>query len=147
MNEGVVLGNHISSNGIKFHPPKVTIILDLLAPQKQKDVKIFLRYEGYYRMFIKYFIKIGDPMFSLLAKDVEFEWENEFQIEPHCIKEKLMSTSIFQGPKLEIPFHIHSNESDKVVGVVIQKQEEINPMPYIVGKFNHILKQLNYSIH
>ena len=34
MNEGVVLGNHISSNGIRVDPSIVAIIYDLRMPQR-----------------------------------------------------------------------------------------------------------------
>ena len=52
-------------------------------------------------------------MFALLTKDVEFNWIKEFQNVFDCIKKKLMTTLILQGPKWDIPFHIHSNAYDK----------------------------------
>lgn len=35
-----------------------------------------------------------------------------------------MTTSILQGPMRHINFHIHSDASDKAIGVVLGQQEE-----------------------
>ena len=71
---GIVLGHHISPEGIKVDPAKVEIILKLPSPKNQKDVRSFLGYAGYYRRFIQNFSKIALPLFKLLVKDVELHW-------------------------------------------------------------------------
>lgn len=38
MNEGVVLGNYISSIGIQVDPSKVAVILKIPTPRTQKEV-------------------------------------------------------------------------------------------------------------
>ena len=72
LTEGIVLGNHISSQGIKLDPSKIEVIVGLPSPKTQKEVRIFLGHPGYYRHFIENFTKIAAPMFNLLTKDVEF---------------------------------------------------------------------------
>ena len=47
LTEGIVLGHHISPEGIKVDPAKVEIILKLPSPKNQKDVRSFLGYAGY----------------------------------------------------------------------------------------------------
>ena len=66
MTEGIVLGHHISSSGIKVDPAKIQIILNLSEPTTQTNVRIFLGYVGYYRRFIANFSKIALPLFKLL---------------------------------------------------------------------------------
>lgn len=73
MEEGVVLGHFISASGIQVDPTKITIISELLVPQKQRDVRSFLGHTGYYRSFIKDFIKIASSLFTLLTNDLEFD--------------------------------------------------------------------------
>ena len=70
--ESIVLGHHISSQGIKVDPAKIEVIVGLPSPKTQKGVRSFLGHRGYYRRFIKKFTKIDAPMFKLLIKDVEF---------------------------------------------------------------------------
>ena len=68
--EGIVLGHHVSSQGIKVDPAKIEAIVGLPSPKTQKEVRIFLGHAGYYHRFIEKFNKIAAPMFKLLTKDV-----------------------------------------------------------------------------
>ena len=47
--EGIVLGHHISGDGIKVDRSKVEVISKLPIPNCQKDVRSFLGFTGYYR--------------------------------------------------------------------------------------------------
>jgi len=53
MNEGVVLGHLISADGIKVDPAKIEVILKIIIPKTQKEVRSFLGHAGYYRRFIE----------------------------------------------------------------------------------------------
>ena len=75
---GVLLGHHISSEGIKVDPAKIEIITSLFPPTTQKEVRSFLGHVGYYRRFIDNFTKIAAPLFKLLAKEIGFCWDQ------HC---------------------------------------------------------------
>ena len=69
LTEGIVLGHHISSQGIQIDPAKIEVIVGLPSPKTQKEVRIFLGHAGYYRCFIENFTKIAAPMLKLLTKD------------------------------------------------------------------------------
>ena len=71
LTEGIVLGHHVSSQGIKVDPAKIEVIVGLPSPKTQKEVRSFLGHAGYYRCFIENFTKIAAPMFKLLTKDSE----------------------------------------------------------------------------
>jgi len=79
LTEGIVLGHHISSSGIKVDLAKIQVIVNLMPRTTQKEVRSFLGYAGYYRRFIKNFSKIAQHLFKLLAKDVEYQWKNHCQ--------------------------------------------------------------------
>ena len=68
MQEGVVLGHFISTARIQVDPGKIEVIQTLPIPTKSKDVRSFLGHARYYRHFIKYFRKIGSPLYKLLMK-------------------------------------------------------------------------------
>ena len=74
LTEGIVLGHHVSSQGIKVDPGKIEVIVGLPSPKTQKRVRNFLGHVSYYRCFIENFTKIAAPMFKLLTKDLEFQW-------------------------------------------------------------------------
>ena len=68
------MGHHVSSQGIKVDPAKIEVIVDLPSPKIQKELRIFLGHEGYYRRFIENLTKIAAPLFKLLMNDIEFQW-------------------------------------------------------------------------
>jgi hypothetical protein len=63
--EGVVLGHHVSYEGIKVDPTNIEVIIRLPPPKTQKEVRRFLGHAGYYQRFIENFTKIVAPMFGL----------------------------------------------------------------------------------
>lgn len=78
--EGIVLGHHISTKGIKVYPTKNEVIVNLPGPKAQKEVWSFLGHVDYYHWFIDHFTKIAFPLFSLLCKDLEFDWDDDCQV-------------------------------------------------------------------
>ena len=46
MTEGIVLGHHVSTAGIKFDPVKIQVIVKLPPPTIQKGVRYFLGHAG-----------------------------------------------------------------------------------------------------
>jgi hypothetical protein len=94
LTKGIILGHHISPEGIKVDPAKVEIILKLPSPKSKKDVRSFLGYVGYYRRLIENFSKIALPLFKLLVKDVEFHWISDCQNSFQILKEKLSMTLV-----------------------------------------------------
>ena len=89
LTEGIVLGHHICSQGIKVDPAKIEVIVSLPFPKTQKEVRIFLGHAGYYRRFIENFTKIVAPMFKLHIKDVEFQWTESCQNSFEILKAKI----------------------------------------------------------
>jgi hypothetical protein len=69
LTEGIVLGHHLSAEGIKVDPAKIEVIVNLPSPKTQKYVRRFLGHAGYYRRFTENFTKVASPMFKLLKKD------------------------------------------------------------------------------
>ena len=57
LTEGIMLGHHISSSGINVDPEKIQLIVNLLEPKNQKDVRSFLGYARCCRRFIEYLVK------------------------------------------------------------------------------------------
>ena len=65
---GVVLGHSISQARIQVDPNKTTIIKRAPAPQKKKDVRIFLGLVGYYRRFIEIHVSLSPKKCEFLKK-------------------------------------------------------------------------------
>jgi len=68
------LGYVISKEGISVDPAKVTAVVDWPRPTYISEVRSFLGVAGYYRRFVKDFLKIASPLTQLLRKDDKFDW-------------------------------------------------------------------------
>ena len=119
MTEGTVLGHTISQQGLQVDPNKIAIIQRVPPPQKVGDFWSFLGLVGYYRRFIKDFSKLASPLFGLLGKDVEFTWIDNCQEALDELKDKLVTALILRGPNWALPFHIHTDASNKSIGVAL----------------------------
>nr|GEY66810.1 reverse transcriptase domain-containing protein [Tanacetum cinerariifolium] len=62
MKEGIVLGHKISKKGIEVDKAKIEVISKLPHPTTIKGIRSFLKHAGFYRRFIKDFLKISRPM-------------------------------------------------------------------------------------
>jgi len=89
-----------------------------------------LGHVGCYRRFIQNFTTIAAPMFILLTKDVEFQWDSNFQLSFETRKQKLSTTLVLRGPNLALYFHICANALDTTLGVVLGQRE--NKIPYVI---------------
>ena len=72
VNQGIVLGHIISSRGIEVDKAKIELISKLPSPTNVKIVRQFLGHAGFYRRFIKDFLKIAKPLYKLLEKMLNF---------------------------------------------------------------------------
>nr|GEY29254.1 reverse transcriptase domain-containing protein [Tanacetum cinerariifolium] len=70
--EGIVLGHNISKKGIEVDKAKIKVISKLPHPTTVQGIRSFLGHAGFYRRFIKDFLKISRPMTHLLEKNSPF---------------------------------------------------------------------------
>jgi hypothetical protein len=112
LTEGVVLGNHVSSEGIKVDLAKIEVIVRFTPHKTQKEVRSFLGHAGYYWRFIENFTKIVAPMFGLLIKYVDFVWTEQCQSAFETLKAKLSMTPFLRGTNWTLPFQISIDASD-----------------------------------
>ena len=60
--EGIVLGHKIYAAGLEVDQAKIAIIKTLMSPTIVKRIRSFLGHVGFYRRFIKEFLKISRPL-------------------------------------------------------------------------------------
>jgi hypothetical protein len=146
LTEGVVLGHHVSSEGIKVDPIKIEVIIRLPPPKNQKEVRRFLGHAGYYRRFIENFTKIVAPMFGLLIKDVDFVWIEQCQTAFKTLKAKLFVAPVLRGPNWTLPFHISTDASNTTIGGALGKKEDQKSYAMYFVRKNLSPAELNYTV-
>ncbi|GJU53903.1 reverse transcriptase domain-containing protein [Tanacetum coccineum] len=122
--EGIVLGHKISKNRIEVDKAKVDVIAKLPHPTTVKGIRSFLGHVGFYRRFIKDFLKIAWPMTRLLEKDTPFFFSKECIESFQTLKKKLTEEPILIAPDWDLPFELMCDASDYAIGVVLRKQKE-----------------------
>jgi len=137
LQEGVVLGHTVSNRGNKVDKAKVAVIEKLPPPISVMGVKSFFRHVGFYRRFIKDFLKIAKPLTQLLVTDAPFGFNKEWLSGFHKWKEALISTPIMQVLDWGLPFQTLCNASNHAVGAVLGQQKDNKPyvIYYVVYAF------------
>jgi len=143
--EGIVLGHHISGDGIKVDKSKVEVISKLSIPNCQKDVRSFLGFTRYYRRFIENFTKIASPLFKFLTKDCEFNWNSDCQLAFETLQTKISEAPILRGPNWKLPFHISIDASNTALGAVLG-QKDLMPYAIYYTSKNLTPIELNYIV-
>nr|GFC30290.1 reverse transcriptase domain-containing protein [Tanacetum cinerariifolium] len=122
--EGIVLGHKISKKGIEADNTKIEVISKLPHPTTVKGIRSFLRHAGFYRCFIKDFLKISRPMTHLLEKNSPFIFSNECIQAFRTLKDKLTEAPILIAPNWDQPFELMCDASDYAVRAVLGQRIE-----------------------
>jgi hypothetical protein len=72
----LLLGKKVSSLGLSTHKEKVDAILQLDTPKNPHDLQIFLGMMVYFSSYIPFYAWIATPLFDLLKKGKQWEWNN-----------------------------------------------------------------------
>nr|GFA82683.1 reverse transcriptase domain-containing protein [Tanacetum cinerariifolium] len=113
--EGIVLGHKISKKGIEVDKAKIEVISKLPHPTTVKGICSFLGHAGFYRRFIKDFLKISRPMTHLLEKNSPFIFSNECIQAFRTLKDKLTEAPILIALNWDQPFELMCDASDYAV--------------------------------
>jgi hypothetical protein len=145
MKKGVVLGNYISTDGIRVDPTKIEVILNLLTPHTETEVCSFLGTSGYYRRFMENFARTAAPLHALTG-NVEFQWSDKCDVEFTGLKKLILTAPVLRGPNWKIPFHISTDALDISIGTVLGQEEDEKPYAiYFISK-NLNPVELNYTV-
>nr|KYP36145.1 Retrovirus-related Pol polyprotein from transposon 17.6 [Cajanus cajan] len=117
--QGIVLGNIISSQGIEVDRTKISIIAQFPYPSCVREVQSFLGHVGFYKRFIKDFNKKALPLSRLLQKDIKFNFDNRCKEAFDFLKRALTTTPIIQAPDWTVPFELMCDALSYALGVVL----------------------------
>ncbi|KAI5317312.1 hypothetical protein L3X38_037019 [Prunus dulcis] len=145
VNQGIVLGHVISNKGIEVDKAKIDLIASMPSPTSVKEVRFFLGHAGFYRRFIKDFSKIASLMCNLLAKDMDFVFDQDYENAFNALKKMLTTAPIIIPPDWSLPFELMCDASDYAVGAVLGQR--IDKKPHAIYYASRTLNdaQLNYS--
>jgi hypothetical protein len=100
-------------------------VLSWKAPTSVGDIQSFLGLAGYYRIFIKGFLKISKPMTELLDKDKMFEWTSACEASFQELKKRLTIAPILVVPDMEKQFSIYCFVLGQELGCVLMQDSHV----------------------
>ena len=113
------LGHVISASGIATDGGKTRAVKEFPVPKNVKDLRSFLGLASYYRGFMQNFSRIAEPLYTLLRKGVEFEWNEERQKALDALKERLTTAPVLSYPDFTQPFILETDASYAGLGAVL----------------------------
>ncbi|GJW52990.1 reverse transcriptase domain-containing protein [Tanacetum coccineum] len=121
--ERIVLGHKVFGVGLEVDKAKIDVISKLPPPTNVKGIRSSLRLAGFYRCFIKDFLKIARPLTKLLEKDTPFKFNDECHKAFNSLKEKLTCTHVIVSPNWNLPFKLMCDASEFAVGAVLGQKD------------------------
>ncbi|GJX57007.1 putative reverse transcriptase domain-containing protein, partial [Tanacetum coccineum] len=121
------IGHMIDSEGIHVDPAKIESIKDWASPKTLTEIRQFLGLAGYYRRFIKGFLKIAKPMTKLTKKSVKYDWGEKEEAAFQLLKHKLYSAPILSLPEGSENFVVYYDASHRRLDTLSRK-ERIKPL-------------------
>ena len=132
--KGIVLGHEISAAGLKVDQAKVSVIKTLFATYN-KGIRSFPGDVGFYRRFIRDFLKISRPLCRLLEKDANFDFDESCRSAFEEIKSILVIVPIMATPEWNKEFEIMCDANDYAMRAVLgQRTENISKAMYYASK-------------
>jgi transposase InsO family protein len=138
---------HADGKGVGPDEEKVEAIRNWKAPQTQKEVRRFLGFANYYRVFIPNYSKIAAPLTSLTGKGVQFSWKKPQEEAFERLREKYCTAPVLSHWDPALPTFLETDCSGFALGgALIQEKNGIRqPVGFFSQKLNKA--EINYDIH
>ncbi|GKD39727.1 reverse transcriptase domain-containing protein [Tanacetum coccineum] len=144
--EGNVLGHKVSRAGLDIDKSKIDVISKLPPPTNVKGIRSFLGHAGFYRRFIKDFLKISCPLTKFLEKETPFEFNDECHKAFNSLKEKLTCTPVIRSPNWNFLFELMCDASEFAVGAVLGQKDRKHFHPIYFASKTLNAAQQKYTV-
>ena len=104
-------------------PVKMVAIKDWPTPTNLKELRSFIGFCNFYRMFIANFSQIAHPLHLLTKKNQEYIWEEPQQQAFAELKNRLTLSLVLRLPDLSKPFTIQTDASKLGTGAILLQQD------------------------
>ena len=144
----VFLEYKISPGQICIEPSKVEAIKNQPIPTNVIEVRGFIGFINFYRMFIKGYSDIARPLHALIGKKAEFQQGKEQEDAFYRIKELIVVELVLVLLDLSKPFEVEANSLDYTIrGQLGQYNENGKLYPIVFFSKKLSSTQLNYLIY
>lgn len=138
---------YADGKGVGPDSEKVEAVRNWKAPQTQKEVRRFLGFANYYRMFIPHYSKTAAPLTALTGKGVTFSWGKLEDEAFENLRDKFCRAPVLSGWDPTLPTFLETDCSGFALGgALIQEKNGVRrPVGFFAQKLNKA--EINYDIH
>ena len=129
------LSHILSAIGIQPLPSKTHTIQHMKPPTTPKQVRAFVGLVGYYRKFIRGFVKIAKLLTLLTRQQMKFDWTLEHHEAFLHLKEAIVQAPILDYPNPNKTYIVYTDASDDACGA--QLSQEHNGTEFPVAFLSH----------
>ncbi|GJY40583.1 putative reverse transcriptase domain-containing protein [Tanacetum coccineum] len=115
----------IDSQGIYVDPAKIEAVKNWESPTTPTEVRQFLGLAGYYRRFIKDFLKIAKYLTELTQKNKKYIWGENQESAFQLLKQKLCEASILALPEGNDNFVVYCDAPHQGLGAALMQREKV----------------------
>jgi hypothetical protein len=124
-----LLGNIVSSEGIRPNLEKVKAVMKMKPPKCVKDIQKLTRCMAALSRFISWLSEKGLPFFKLLKAKEKFEWSEEANTAFAELKQFLTSPPVLTAPKEGETLLLYITATNRVVSTaIVVEREEVGHM-------------------
>ncbi|GKB02973.1 putative reverse transcriptase domain-containing protein, partial [Tanacetum coccineum] len=115
----------IDSQGLHVDPAKIEAVKNWTSPTTPIEIRQFLGLAGYYRRFIKDFLKIAKSLTELTQKNKKYIWGEDQESAFQLLKQKLCEAPILALPEGNDDFVVYCDASHQGLGAVLMQREKV----------------------
>ena len=127
---------------------KVVGITSWPTPTIVKQVRSFLGFCNFYRLFIYQFSHITRPLNELTRKDTPWTWTERQQDAFDMLRKRITTEPVLKQPQLDQQFEVEVDASGYAIGAVLMQRDEKgkrHPIAYFSSTLNKA--EQNYDIY
>ncbi|GJX06638.1 putative reverse transcriptase domain-containing protein [Tanacetum coccineum] len=119
------LGHLIDSQVLHVDPAEIEAVKNWASPTTPTKIRQFLGLAGYYRRFIKDFLKISKSFTELTQKNKKYIWGEDQESAFQILKQKLCEAPILALPKGNHDFVVYYDASHQGLGAVLMQRKKV----------------------
>lgn len=145
MKEIQYLGFVINENGCLPNQKKIECIVKYPKPNCVADIQRFLGLCNYFSHYIANYAKLAKPLYNLLKKNIDFDWNSVCNAAFEQLKAMLVTAPILIFPDFELIFIVTTDASDFSVGCMLSQGDIPKDKPIAFASKALNSAQQNYS--
>ncbi|XP_063835986.1 uncharacterized protein K02A2.6-like [Ostrinia nubilalis] len=143
--EVTYLGYVVSKEGTRPDASKIEAIVKMEQPQNVPDLRSFLGTVNFFGRFVKNLSPMLSPLYTLLRKGVEWNWDSECELAFNSVKQQLSGASVLAHYDPDKPLIATCDASARGLGAVLTQPGPRGERPVAFASRSLNNAERNYS--